>query len=178
MKLRIAALAALLVAGSATSALAATATANVSATLVNPGSVSATQDLAFGTIVKPTSGANTITVASSAGSLTPSVSGGGNATPQGTGNATAATFHLVGIPSGTYSLTSTALNFTNNDGSLTSTGIETPTVASGSFTAGTGAGTLPAAGTTDMFIGGHFTIGTGATVQTYNGTLQVVVTFN
>jgi hypothetical protein len=179
MKLRIALLAAVAMAASAPQAFAATAQATVSATLVNPGSVSATRALAFGTIIKPTSGTNTVTVASAAsGTATPTLSGGGNASIATSGQASAATFNLVGVPSGTYSVAATNLTFTNNDGSLTSVGAEAPTVQSGTFNSGTGNGTLPAGGTDNMFVGGHFTISNTATPQAYTGTLEITVNFN
>ncbi len=178
MKLRIAVLAALAVAAAAPSAFAATAQATVSATLVNPGSVSATRALAFGTIVKPTSGSNTVTVTSTSAAQTPGLTGGGNASIPTAGQGTAATFNLVGVPNQTYNVASVALAFTNNDGSLTNVGNEAPTVQSGTFNSGNGNGQLPAGGTDNMFVGGHFDFTNTATAQAYTGTLDITVNFN
>jgi hypothetical protein len=178
MKLRIALLAALAVSAAAPSAFAATAQATVSATLVNPGSVSATRALAFGTIVKPTSGTNTVTVSSTSSAQTPTLSGGGNASIPTAGQGTSATFNLVGVPNQTYNVASTVLAFTNNDGSLTGIAAEAPTVQSGTFNSGTGNGQLPAGGTDNMFVGGHFSFSNTATAQLYSGTLDITVNFN
>jgi len=174
MKLRIAlaAVAVGLTAAAAAGAAPVTANTTAQANIVAPGQLTATRDLEFGTIAKPTSGTTTVTVASAAsGAATPGVSGGNGFVPT-SGLAHAATFHLVGSNGQTYSVTSNALSFGSAAGNLTSIGSESPVAASGVLN------TLPASGIDDLFIGGHFDITPTTAVQTYNGTLSLTVNFN
>lgn len=174
MKLR---LAAALVGGvvlGATTAQAApvSANANANATIVAPNQLTATRDLDFGSIAKPTVGATTVTVASAASaSATPSVSGGNGFVPT-PGQARAATFHLVGTSGQTYSITANNLSFAGADGELSNVGAETPVAASGTLN------TLPADGQDDLYVGGHFDITSETDTQVYTGTLSLTVDFN
>jgi hypothetical protein len=161
-------------AGAACAATPATATASASATVVSPSTLAATRALTFGQIAKPTAGTSTITVASAAtAAATPSITGG-NAYVTTTGQAAAATFHLTGTSNQTYTIDAgyPLLTFTGAAGNLTSIGAETPVAAVGSV------GTLPASGVDDLYIGGHFDITSSTAVQTYNGTLQLNITYN
>ncbi len=173
MKLRLS----LAVAGAAIAVASAasaqvSANASASATIVAPNQVTATRDLAFGTIAKPTTGTTTVTVASAAaGTATPSVSGGNGFVPT-PGQARAATFHLVGTNAQTYSISTNTLSFASAAGNLTNVGSETPVAASGTLN------TLPANGQDDLHIGGHFDITSATTVQAYSGTLSLTVNFN
>lgn len=174
MKLRIAlaAAAAMLAAGSAATAAPVTANTTAQANIVAPGQMSATRDLEFGTIAKPTTGTTTVTVASATtGTATPSVSGGNGFVPT-SGLAHAATFHLVGSNGQTYSVTSSTLSFTSATGNLTAIGPESPVAASGVLN------TLPASGIDDVFVGGHFDITPTTTVAAYSGTLSLTINFD
>jgi hypothetical protein len=155
------------VALAASAANATTATATASATIVTPASMSSTQSLAFGTIAKPTSGTQTVTVAAAAGSQTPTLSAGGNGYVATSGQAHAAIFHLSGTANSNYTLdhTSSKLVFSNDDGTLS------PTVVfpSDSSLDGTGAADVP--------VGATITISPATTTTTYTGTLTLVATF-
>lgn len=172
MKLRIAL--AMGLAGMALASAAAAATANTTAqaNIVAPGQLSATRDLEFGTVAKPTTGTTTVTIASAASATaTPGVSGGNGFVPT-SGLAHAAVFHLVGSNAQTYTVTTSSLSFTNASGNLGSVGPENPVAASGTLN------TLPASGVDDLYIGGHFDITSSTAVQTYAGTLSLTVNFN
>lgn len=174
MKLRIALAAAMAGIAVASAAAGAPVTANTTAqaNIVAPGQLSATRDLEFGTIAKPTTGTTTVTVASAAtATATPSVSGGNGFVPT-SGLAHASIFHLVGSNGQTYSVTSNTLSFTGAAGNLTAVGSESPVAASGTLN------TLPASGIDDLFVGGHFDITSSTAVNTYNGTLSLTVNFN
>ncbi|MBW8814402.1 MAG: DUF4402 domain-containing protein [Caulobacterales bacterium] len=174
MKLRIALAAAAAGMAMASGATAAPASANTTAqaNIVAPGQLSATRDLEFGTIAKPTTGTTTVTVASAAtATATPQVSGG-NAFVPTSGLAHAAVFHLVGANAQTYTVSANSLSFTGAAGNLGSVGSESPVAASGTLN------TLPASGTDDLYIGGHFDITPTTTVQSYAGTLSLTVNFN
>jgi hypothetical protein len=172
MKLRIVLGLAAVAATSATAASAATATANANATIVSPAQLSATRDLEFGTIAKPTSGTTTVTVASAAtGTATPSVSGGNGFVPT-PGQARAATFRLVGTNGQTYSIAGNALSFPGAGANLSNIGSESPVAASGVLN------TLPAGGQDDLYVGGHFDISPTTATQAYTGSLTLTVNFN
>lgn len=174
MKLRLVVSTALAAAAVASYASAAPSTASVGSqiNIVSATLLTGTRTLEFGTIAKPTAGTTTVTVASAASATaTPTVSGGNGFVPT-SGLAHAATFHLVGTPSQTYSVTANTLTFTSSAGNLTSIGSETPVAAGGTLN------TLPAAGTDDLYIGGHFDITPSTAVTTYTGTLSLTINFN
>lgn len=175
MKLRIAlAVAALAAAvGSAATAAPATTTASASATIVAPGQLSATRNLEFGTIARPSTTNTTVTVPSGLPDVTPTVSGGDGFAPV-SNQAHAATFRLIGSPGQQYTVGANTLSFTNATGNLTSVGSESPTAQ-----AGTTLNTLPAdTGIQDLYVGGHFTISPTTATQTYPGTLSLTINFN
>jgi hypothetical protein len=158
----------------ASAAAAAPATANTTAqaNIVAPGQLSATRDLEFGTVAKPTTGSTTVTVGSaSSATATPSVSGGNGFVPT-SGLAHAAIFHLVGANAQTYTVSANTLSFTGASGNLANVGAESPVAASGTLN------TLPASGVDDLYIGGHFDISASTAVQSYAGTLSLTVNFN
>jgi Domain of unknown function (DUF4402) len=174
MKLRIALVAVAAGLAAATVAGAAPVTANTTAqaNIVAPAQLTATRDLEFGTIAKPTVGTTTVTVASAASATaTPSVSGGNGFVPV-SGQAHAATFHLVGTNGQTYAVTASTLSFTNSAGNLTGIGTQNPVAASGTLN------TLPASGVDDLYVGGHFDITPTTAVNAYSGTLSLTVNFN
>jgi hypothetical protein len=175
MKLRIALAALAFGSAAAVSAQAApvSQTATAQAQIVSANTVTATRNLQFGSISKPTSGTNTITVVSSANATTPTIGGGGNATIPTSGQATAATFRITGTPGQIYSIQTNELSFAGATNDLTSVGSESPVAASGTL------GTLPQnANLDDLHIGGHFTISPTTAVGVYTGTLNLTVNFN
>jgi hypothetical protein len=164
--------AALATAAGQAAAAPVSASAGAQASIVSPNQVSSTRDLEFGAVARPTAGTTTVTVASAAsGAATPQVSGGNGFVPT-SGQAHAATFHLVGTSGQTYTISTNALSFTGSAGNLGSVGSETPVAASGTLN------TLPGNGQDDLYIGGHFDITSSTTIQTYSGTLNLTVNFN
>ncbi len=148
-------------------------TATATAQIVSANTVTATRNLQFGSITKPTSGSNTITVASAADPATPTVTGGGNATIPTPNQGTAATFRLTGTADQVYSIQTNSLTFSGGVNDLTSVASESPVAATGTL------GSIPSNATTqDLHIGGHFTISPTTAVGVYNGTLSLTVDFN
>ncbi len=174
MKLGAGILVAVAAMAAAGSAAAAPASASVGSqiNIVSATLLTGTRTLEFGTIAKPTAGTTTVTVSSGAsGTATPSVAGG-NGFVLTTGQAHAATFHLVGAPGQTYSVSTNTLSFTSSSGNLSAIGVEAPVAASGTLN------TLPAAGTDDIYIGGHFDMTSATAVQTYTGTMNLTINFD
>ena len=175
MKFRIAlaATAAVLAAGSAASAATVTANAVANANIVAPAAVTSIRSLEFGTIAKPTSTSNTITVPSAASaSVTPTISGTGNAFIPTGGQARAATFRLIGTANQAIAVNTSTLSFTNEAGNLSSVQPLAPSPSTGSLTQ------LPASGTDDFFVGGRFDISPTTAVQAYTGTVSLSIDFN
>lgn len=175
MKLRIALAAVAATAITASSASAATVSANAvaNANIVAPATVTATRTLEFGTIAKPVTGTNTVTVNSAAAaSVTPTLSGGGNAFVPTAGQARAAIFRLVGTPSQAIAVNASSLTFTNQSGNLGNVSPQTPVASVGSLTQ------LPANGMDDFFVGGSFDISPTTNAQAYTGTLTLAIDFN
>jgi hypothetical protein len=175
MKLRIALAVAGAVAASATFASAATVSANAvaNANIVAPATVTATRTLEFGTIAKPTTTSNTITVPSAAAaSVTPTVTGTGNAFIPTAGQGRAAIFRLVGTANQAIAVITASLTFVNQSGNLANVGPQTPVASIGSLTQ------LPASGMDDFFVGGHFDVSPTTTTQAYTGTLTLSIDFN
>jgi hypothetical protein len=174
MKIRAAFIVAALLAIPAAAAHAApsTATATASVDIVAPANVATQRQLQFGTLARPTTGASTFTVASSAAAAqTPSETGAGDGYVPIQNQAFAAQFRITALAGQTYSVTQNALSFVNAAGNLTNVSSETPTAGSGSV------GTVPAGGTQDLFVGGRLTIDSNTAVATYNGTLTFTVDF-
>ena len=176
LRLALAAAVAAALAGTAAQAAPVSATASANANILAANQVTATRDLDFGSIARPTTGSTLVTVASAAtGTATPALSGG-NAFVPTSGQARAATFHLVGTPGLTYSIQSNTLSFPGAGTNLGTPGPESPAAE-----AGTTLGTLPSSGTPgqqDLYVGGHFTIDANTAVQSYTGALVLTVNFN
>jgi len=175
MKFRIALAAVAAASAAATAASAAPVSGNTTAQvdIVSANQVTATRSLQFGSVAKPTSGSNTVTVASAAsGTATPALTGGGNAFIPTSGQASAATFRITGAAGQTYSITTNTLDFPGAGANLTNIASETPVAASGTLN------TLPGGGQDDLFIGGRFDISPTTAVNVYNGTLALTVNFN
>ncbi|MDB5447673.1 MAG: hypothetical protein JWQ97_2990 [Phenylobacterium sp.] len=143
------------------------ASANASATIVTPASMASTQDLAFGTVAKPTNGSNTVTVTAAAGSsASPTIGGLGNAYIATAGQAHAAIFHLAGTANTAYAFGTPSLTFgATADASLSPTVVLPAT------------GNLNASGTADVPVGGTITIGSSTAATTYTGTLTLIANF-
>ena len=114
---------AVVAAASAASAATVSANAVANANIVAPATVTATRTLEFGTIAKPTTTSNTVTVPSAAAaSVTPTVTGTGNAFIPTAGQARAAIFRLVGTASQAIAVNTSSLTFVNQTGNLANVG--------------------------------------------------------
>lgn len=155
--------------GAATSALAAGSvvqTASASASINVFVSMSGTQNLAFGTIVKPgNANPNTVSVSNNG---TRSISGAGDGS-LGAGSPTQAIFSLT-APAGTTYTTSGSLTMT--PAGLDNVTANTPSVTSGTL------GTVPAGGIQDLNVGGSFDVTAATPAQSYTGTLTLTVDYN
>lgn len=153
----------------ATSALASgsvQATASATATIISPITLNKTQDMAFGQLVRPTSGTNTFTL-SPAGSVTMTGAGNGSVVASTT---TQAKF-VVSAPGGATFSTTQSLAFTQ--AGLLNIAASAPTATSGTL------GTIPnTGGTQELNFGGQFDVSSATTAQAYTGTLTVTLNYN
>jgi len=145
---------------------AVTATAPASATIISAVTLTKTQDMQFGQIVRP-SNANTNTVTLDAND-TVTLSGGGNGAFIAS-TTLSAKFNLNAPPGTTYS-TVQSLNFTQVG--LNNVAPSLPVASAGVL------GTVPAAGIQEIRYGGQFDMGAATPPQTYTGTLSVTVNYN
>lgn len=150
----------------------ASATATGSATIIQALTISKTADLGFGSIVKPSSGTNTVTV-STAGSRT--ITGGGNAVAaNGTGVSNAA-FLVQGEGAQHFSVTLPA-SFSMTAGTNTLTVTTTNNLGGG--TTGQLSGSIGAQGSLSLAVGGSFTLASSTASGAYSGSLVVSVAYN
>ena len=158
-------------AGSAFAAGTLNASAVSSVIVVSPTTLTKTQDMNFGTVVRP-SGANgnTTFIMDASNNLTKT---GGDGTIV-SGSTTSAKFSLVTTP--TVAFTPSAVLTFAPAGQLINIAAGTPLV-----TGATGAGptfTLAANGTAMLSYGGQFDVTPTTVPQTYTGTLAVTITYN
>ena len=141
------------------------ATASGSATIIQPITASAPTNLAFGTIVKPTTGTGTVAVDSS-----------GNRTVTGAaavgGGVTAASFSVVGEGAQAYSLQIPS-SFTMASGTNTLV-VTTNTNSTGS---GTLSGALGAPGSATFGVGGTFNLNSSTASGAYTGNIVVTASY-
>ena len=141
----------------------ATATANATARIITPISISKTADLNFGDVVA--SGSLGTVVLSTAGAR--STTGGASL---GNGAAvTAAAFTVNGQASATYAITLPA------SATVTSAGNTMTVNAFNSNPSGTGTLT---GGTQNLLVGATLNVGASQATGTYSGTFDVTVTYN
>ncbi|MBS0361135.1 MAG: DUF4402 domain-containing protein [Proteobacteria bacterium] len=160
----------LLIAALATSAFAAgsvQSTANATLTVLSPTTLTKTQDMAFGSVVRPTSGTNTVTL-STAGVV--SISGGGNGSLVNS-TTNQAKFVVTTAAADTFTTTQ-SLTFTQ--AGLLNISASAPTATSGTLGTITGAN----GGSQELNFGGQFDITSATTAQAYTGTLTVTVNYN
>jgi hypothetical protein len=154
------------IASAALAAGSVTATANSTATIVSPVTLTKTQDMAFGQVVRPSNASpNTVTLDAND---TVTLSGAGNGSTLAS-TTTSAKFNLT-APAGTTYTTSQTLTFTTVG--LTGIGASSPVATSGTL------GTVPPAGIQELRFGGHFDISATTTAQPYTGTLSVTVNYD
>ena len=145
-----------------------TATAQGSATIIQPIQASSTQNLAFGTIVKPTGATpGTVTIDNSGGRTQSGATLGLLGTP------TAANFQVVGEGQSAYTVSvSPSFNLVSGTNTL----IVTTTNSSGG--GGTLGGTLGGtAGTATFGVGGSFSLNSATASGNYTGNIQVIASY-
>ncbi|MGE5565654.1 MAG: DUF4402 domain-containing protein [Parcubacteria group bacterium] len=166
-------------AAAALSAVAAPALAQTSATqstsatvkIVQPITLTKDADLAFGTVVKPTTGSNTVTI--STGSDTPALSGAGDAA-LATSTTARAAFTVGGEGGSTFSITvPSSVTMTRSGGSET---LSVTLTASGS--SGTLSGSIGSAGSATFKVGGAFTVASTTVSGNYSGSFNTTVAYN
>ncbi len=152
-------------------AVSATATASGTATIAQPVTVVKNTDLAFGSLVRPSRGANTVTIDQSSGVR--SLSGGGDASLAAS-TISRATYSVGGEGGASFSVTV--------PGSFTMTrsgGTETLPV---SLTASTQSGSLGgsggSAGSAAFGVGGSLPLSSATVPGNYSGTFHVTVGYN
>lgn len=156
--------------GSAAGVFAQTsATANASATIVTPISISKTVDMNFGNVAVQTSTGGTVVM--TPGGVRSAT--GGVTLPTTSGTVTAATFTVSGQATYTYSITLPSTDLTITSGSNT--------MAVNTFTsnpASTGSGTLSAGGTQTLTVGATLNVAAAQAAGLYTSATPFTVTVN
>jgi hypothetical protein len=154
------------VASSAFAQASATGTATASITIFQPISVTKTADLAFGRVIRPSSGNTTIyTIDATSGAT--STSGGDGIFTAGGGATGRAAFSVHGEGGQAFNITA--------DSSVTNGGVTINLVRSA--TTGTLDGTLGSTGTATFGVGGNVTLSSASPTGTKSGTFNVTVTY-
>ena len=151
-------------AGGALAAGSVSATATATATIISPVTITKTQDMVFGSIVRPVTGTNTIILNTSD---VVSKTGAGDASLIA-GATKSAKFNITVTGATTYTTTQT-LTFTTLG--LTGIAASLPVATTGTL------GTIPAAGTQEIRYGGQFDIDPATPPTTYIGALNVTVNY-
>lgn len=171
LKLALAALALSAIAAPAMAQSSATQSTTASVKIVQPITLTKDADLAFGTIVKPTSGSNTVTIGT--GSDTPQLGGGGDAA-LATSTTSRAAFTVGGEGGQTFSISvPSSVTMTRSGGSET---LSVTLTASGS--SGTLSGTMGSAGSATFKVGGAFTVASTTVSGSYSGSFNTTVAYN
>ena len=150
----------------------ASATARAEATVIQPITLLKNTDLAFGSLVRPSLGANTVSIDANSGAR--SLTGSGDASLAGNQIASRATYSVGGEGGSTFSVTV--------PGSFTMTragGSETiPVVLSASAVSGALSGSLGSGGSANFSIGGSLPLSNTTVAGDYTGTFDVTVGYN
>lgn len=144
----------------------ATVTVNASSRIIAPMTLAKTSDLAFGTIVKPSTGSGTVTIGT--GADTVALTGGAVAM----GAVSRAKFTVGGEGGQTYAVTAPA-SFVLSSGANSLTVALTP-----SATSGTLSGALGATGADTITVGGAFTLAATQPTGAYTGSFAVTTAYN
>ena len=141
-------------------------TAAASVTVLSPVTVTKTADMAFGNVVRPTTGISTITL-NTTNTASETGAGDGTVAP---GLPTSSARFDVAAPAGTVFTTAQGLTFAQ--AGLTNVSPSLPQTADGTL------GTIPATGVQNIRYGGQFDMTSSTTIQAYTGTLTVTVSYN
>jgi len=155
-----------MMAGAALAQNSATASATASATVAQPLAVAKSADLAFGRVIRPSSGNATVYTVSEVNGAA-SVAGGDGVFTAGAGSPGRAVFTVTGEGGQTFSITS--------DTSVTNGGVTINLVKSG--VAGTLDGTLGTIGTATFGVGGNVTLSDTSPTGTKAGSFNVTIAY-
>ena len=139
--------------------------------IIQPITLAKNTDLAFGSVVKPNSGANSVAIDATSGSR--ALTGGGDAAlaPSTSGRAT---YTVTGEGGQTFSIsTPTSFDMQRQGGSDTITVALTQSAASGTIS-----GALGNTGTATFGVGGSFDVSAATASGAYSGTFDVTVAYN
>ena len=141
-------------------------TAPASVTVLSPTMITKTQNLVFGTVIRPSNtGSNTVSLNASDAV---NISGSGNGSLVSS-TVSSAKFDVSGVAGTTYSTTQSL--------AFTQTGLTNVTATTPATTNGT-AGTIPATGVQEIRYGGAFDMNAATPAQAYTGNLSVTVNYN
>jgi hypothetical protein len=148
-----------------------TASSNISATIVQPITITKTVDLSFGNVAVSAGTGGTVVVNAQTGNRS---STGGVTLPATAGTVTAASFDVAGAANYTYSITLPGSNITINDGGSNTMTVGTFT----SFPATTG--TLNGSGAQTLKVAATLNVAAGQAAGTYGtgSTFDVTVNYN
>ncbi len=150
----------------------ASATATANATLIQPITLLKNTDLAFGSLVRPSLGSNTVTIDPSSGNRT--ITGTGDASLAPNQTASRATYSVAGEGGSTFSVTvPTSFTMTRAGGSET-----IPVALSASALSGSLSGQLGVGGSANFSIGGSLPLSNATIAGDYTGTFDVTVGYN
>jgi hypothetical protein len=144
----------------------ATVTVNATGRIIAPMTLTKNSDLTFGTIIKPSTGAGTVTIGT--GADTVALTGGAAAM----GAVSRAKFTVGGEGGQTYAVTVPS-SFVLSSGGNNLTVALTP-----SATSGTLSGALGASGTDTINVGGAFTVASTQATGAYTGSFAVTTAYN
>ena len=162
--------AALAVAAESAYAQSASVTTTGTATVVSPLTLTKSTDLAFGNIVRPSSGSNTITIDSASGNRT--LLGGGNGA-LASSTSTRASYSVQGEGGQSFSITiPPSLSLTRSGGT------ETLPVTLSASTSGALSGAVGDAGVASFGVGGSLQLDSTAVSGNYSGTFNVTIGYN
>ncbi len=150
----------------------ANATAKATANVIQPITLIKNTDLAFGALVRPSLGSNTVTVDPSSGART--LSGSGDASLSGNQLVSRATYSVAGEGGSTFSVTiPNSFTLTRAGGGGT-----VPVSLSASAVPGVLGGSIGSSGSANFSIGGSLPLSSGTVAGDYTGTFDVTVGYN
>jgi hypothetical protein len=154
--------------GAAQAQTSTSTSTTASLTVIEPAlTVTKTSDLAFGAVVRPTSGSGTISIDANNGNVQ---TGGGVAVASVGGPATRASYTVAGVPNRNIQVT-----LPNNFAMTRSGGSETLTVT---LTSSMGGGQIGSGGSVSFYVGGQVVLASTTVAGAYSGDFSVTVAYN
>jgi hypothetical protein len=167
----VAAALAVVAAGSARAQTSASQSTTASVKIVEPITLTKTGDLAFGTVAKPSTGANSVTISTT--SDTPALGGAGDAALMAS-TASRAAFTVGGEGGSAFSITVPPVVTMTRSGGAQTIAVN----LTASSTSGTLSGSAGSAGSASFTVGGAFMVSAGAATGAYAGAFNTTVAYN